>query len=440
MKTKDIKSRLNAEIENITPDVLDAVVKSSYIEKPSAQKSAVRKTLKRPSKKLIGAMLTCCLVLAFAITGLAVFLKPGVKLVSNATYVTVEIGNAAASAAADGEEELPSISFTADSNGKIETFRADNKAGEVVLKAISVDLKAKPLAEGVRLVVEASAKLGYIDVEATAETATACVKFSMAANQKLNILLDDVKIGIESYLKQSGIFAVVSGNAVTREKYVEMIKTFDSSASLDDSIESLNAKMAARKPFYEEEVNSLSLKEDNGLALLEVFARSTLQSFDDLIKLIDARKNALDNVHSDSPEEEYAAVAKLFNKESMNFLEITAKQNIYRLIDITTLQKWRNDLEEYIKNAAELETSIGSILTNINTALGAISELSGYIISEIPDNIAELGDYILTTAQTKAQNLESFYRDTFNKPRNAISDAEYANFTAKFKQVKEKNI
>ena len=203
MNRKSLKNRLNSEIAALTPDVLDDVVESSYIEKPVVD--ARQRVKKAPSKRLTAVAWSFCalLIVAGVCTGLILGLNKNNPPVSNATYVTMSVeNNSVASAAVVGETDNPSVSFTADSENTVETVMADNEGGKQILATVadSQQLKGKKLHEATELVVDAAARIGYIDVTATADTATSEIKSKIAstADVKINDVLSGVKSNVQN--------------------------------------------------------------------------------------------------------------------------------------------------------------------------------------------------------------------------------------------------
>lgn len=138
MNNKDLKNRLKSEIESITPRVYDNVVQSSYIEKP------VVKTKKAGASKafrIATSAVACVLIMAIAITcGVLFAPKKDNSPISNYYYVQVSAGADKATAAADEKTDGAKITLTLNSEETVETVRAENMDGDMILH-LSGELK-----------------------------------------------------------------------------------------------------------------------------------------------------------------------------------------------------------------------------------------------------------------------------------------------------------
>lgn len=398
MNSKKLKNKLNAEIGRITPDVLQNVVNSSYIEKPT-QGGAAKTKKKFSPRRITAVAVSCCAVLLVVGICLGVFMtgEKEVAVVSNASYVTVSVIENGASAAEAGVTSAPSVSFTADNANKIETVRADNEGGRQLLDAVNGEnvLIGKSLADGAKDLAEAAAKLGYIDVTAAADEQSAYVEIKIAATAdvKLNVVKAEIKSNVTSFFKQSGIYAYVSDTSYTREELVSEIGTFDNTVSLSDAMSTLNAKMAERKSYYDE----LAAQADNReVGLFKVYSATLIQSIDELI-------------------------AKL-NKE-YDFITVgilnSIKDTITAVTDITSAA------------ISGIKSAVSNYISTLMNMAGVDDKISGYL-SSVPDNLEELGDYLNSVSARRVRERIDAYSDAFNNQRPVISDTEYETFEKDF--------
>lgn len=412
MNRKSLKNRLNSEIAALTPDVLDDVVESSYIEKPAV--GARQRAKKAPSKRLTAVALSCCAVLIVAgvCTGLILGLNKNNPPVSNATYVTMSVeNNSVASAAEVGETDNPSVSFTADSENTVETVRADNEGGKQILATVadSQQLKGKKLHEATELVVDAAARIGYIDVTATADTATSEIKIKIAstADVKINDVLSVVKSNVQNYLKKKGIYAYVSDKAYTKEELVAEINIFDKSATLSSLVSDLTEAMAKRKPYYEEAV---SVSSNADITLLSEYVRAAVGCVDEFIN-------------------DY--------------------QSYYLLLDgyLDPLKTKMEELLSVIDSLVSLDEISDVVVSAINAAKGIISNtvsgllsmvpevvknVIGSYVASVPSNVNELGEYLEAVANRHAEKMYNQFKDAYDSAREPISDEAYIEFSLKF--------
>lgn len=409
MNKKTLKNRLNSEIAELTPDALDAVVNSSYIEKPVVREKGAAK--RRPSRRLTAVAISCCALLLVAGIGLAVYFATDrdVKPVSNAAYVTMSIEKNDVGAAAAELTENPSVSLTADSAEKVETVRADNEGGKQLLMRADVDIKGKSLAEAARLIAEAAARLGYIDVTATAATADAQISIKIAgtADVKLNDIKANIKSSVESYLKQNGIYAFVSDTAYTVAELVDEISSFDATVSLDAGIGELTAKLAARKPYYEE--------------------RAEVTGNTDIGLLAEYAKVAIDCINEFASD--YQLNYPLFKSQFETLKEMI--DNMLEIIpDIADL----STIPDFKKEA--IDAAKAMVVSAINTVLSIIPEdiatIIGEYIAEVPDTVEELGEYLDAVVGRRSERLYNQYKIAYESAREVISDEAYYDFTLKF--------
>lgn len=232
MNNKDLKNRLKSEIESITPRVYDNVVQSSYIEKP------VVKTKKAGTGKafrIATSAVACVLIMAIAITcGVLFAPKKDNSPISNYYYVQVSAGADKATAAADEKTDGAKITLTLNSEETVETVRAENVDGDMILH-LSGELKGLKFDVATRKINEAARTLKFVDdadglsVSVSGETAESFAKRLRAAF--------DFSLSIKT---------------ISKEDLADRAKKYLQNATSSMSFEQLTAAFAKRKSLLEE--------------------------------------------------------------------------------------------------------------------------------------------------------------------------------------------
>lgn len=232
MKNKDLKNRLKSEIESITPRVYDNVVQSSYIEKPVAK---TKKAGASKAFRIATSAVACVLIMAIAITcGVMFAPKKGNSPISNYYYVQVSAGADKATAAADEKTDGAKITLTLNSEETVETVRAENVDGDMILH-LSGELKGLKFDATTRKINEAARTLKFVDdadglsVSVSGETAESFAKRLRAAF--------DFSLSIKT---------------ISKEDLVNQAKKYLQNATSSMSFEQLTAAFAKRKSLLEE--------------------------------------------------------------------------------------------------------------------------------------------------------------------------------------------
>ena len=227
MNNKDLKNKLKSEIESITPRVYDNVVQSSYIEKP------VAKTKK--AGRIATSAVACVLIMAIAITcGVLFAPKKDNSPISNYYYVQVSAGADKATAAADEKTDGAKITLTLNSDETVETVRAENVDGDMILH-LSGELKGLKFDAATRKINEAARTLKFVDdadglsVSVSGETAESFAKRLRAAF--------DFSLSIKT---------------ISKEDLANQAKKYLQNATSSMSFEQLTAAFAKRKSLLEE--------------------------------------------------------------------------------------------------------------------------------------------------------------------------------------------
>lgn len=232
MKNKDLKNKLKSEIESITPRVYDNVVQSSYIEKPVAK---TKKAGASKAFRIATSAVACVLIMAIAITcGVLFAPKKDNSPISNYYYVQVSAGADKATAAADEKTDCAKITLTLNSEETVETVRAENVDGDMILH-LSGELKGLKFDVATRKINEAARTLKFVDdadglsVSVSGETAESFAKRLLTAF--------DFSLSIKT---------------ISKEDLVDLAKKYLQNATSSMSFEQLTAAFAKRKSLLEE--------------------------------------------------------------------------------------------------------------------------------------------------------------------------------------------
>lgn len=232
MNNKDLKNRLKSEIESITPRVYDNVVQSSYIEKPVAK---TKKAGASKAFRIATSAVACVLIMAIAITcGVMFAPKKDNSPISNYYYVQVSAGADKATAAAGEKTDGAKITLTLNSEETVETVRAENVDGDMILH-LSGELKGLKFDATTRKINEAARTLKFVDdtdglsVSVSGETAESFAKRLRATF--------DFSLSIKT---------------ISKEDLVNQAKKYLQNATSSMSFEQLTAAFAERKSLLEE--------------------------------------------------------------------------------------------------------------------------------------------------------------------------------------------
>lgn len=232
MNNKDLKNKLKSEIESITPRVYDNVVQSSYIEKPVAK---TKKAGASKAFRIATSAVACVLIMAIAITcGVLFAPKKDNSPISNYYYVQVSAGADKATAAADEKTDGAKITLTLNSEETVETVRAENVDGDMILHILG-ELKGLKFDATTRKINEAARTLKFVDdadglsVSVSGETAESFAKRLRAAF--------DFSLSIKT---------------ISKEDLVNQAKKYLQNATSSMSFEQLTAAFAERKSLLEE--------------------------------------------------------------------------------------------------------------------------------------------------------------------------------------------
>ncbi len=320
MKNKDLKNRLKSEIESITPRVYDNVVQSSYIEKPVAK---TKKAGASKAFRIATSAVACVLIMAIAITcGVMFAPKKDNSPISNYYYVQVSAGADKATAAADEKTDGAKITLTLNSEETVETVRAENVDGDMILH-LSGELKGLKFDVATRKINEAARTLKFVDdadglsVSVSGETAESFAKRLRAAF--------DFSLSIKT---------------ISKEDLADLAKKYLQTATSSMSFEQLTAAFAKRKSLLEESwrgdrsifsdiycqiaVAQLSDIKNSGFDVFKEFVRGSYKEMIESLKRIESSCEKL------GLTEVQAKVAEIrISLENIDFAKIKALYDNY---------------------------------------------------------------------------------------------------------------
>lgn len=320
MKNKDLKNRLKSEIESITPRVYDNVVQSSYIEKPVAK---TKKAGASKAFRIATSAVACVLIMAIAITcGVLLAPKKDNSPISNYYYVQVSAGADKATAAADEKTDGAKITLTLNSEETVETVRAENVDGDMILH-LSDELKGLKFDVATRKINEAARTLKFVDdadglsVSVSGETAESFAKRLRAAF--------DFSLSIKT---------------ISKEDLANQAKKYLQNATSSMSFEQLTAAFAKRKSLLEESwlgdrslfsdiycqiaVAQLSDIKNSGFDVFKEFVRGSYKEMIESLKRIESMCENL------GLTEVQAKVAEIrISLENIDFAKIKAMYDKY---------------------------------------------------------------------------------------------------------------
>lgn len=297
MNNKDLKNKLKSEIESITPRVYDNVVQSSYIEKPVAK---TKKAGASKAFRIATSAMACVLIMAIAITcGVMFAPKKDNSPISNYYYVQVSAGADKATAAADEKTDGAKITLTLNSEETVETVRAENVDGDMILH-LSGELKGLKFDATTRKINEAARTLKFVDdadglsVSVSGETADSFAKRLLTAF--------DFSLSIKT---------------ISKEDLANQAKKYLQNATSSMSFEQLTSAFAKRKSLLEEswdgdksifsdvyfnyaEEKLSALMQSSGL---EVFKKFVKGNYDDMIEKLSEIESMLPSPWKEQVEE-----------------------------------------------------------------------------------------------------------------------------------------
>lgn len=320
MNNKDLKNKLKSEIESITPRVYDNVVQSSYIEKPVAK---TKKAGASKAFRIATSAVACVLIMAIAITcGVMFAPKKDNSPISNYYYVQVSAGADKATAAADEKTDGAKITLTLNSEETVETVRAENVDGDMILH-LSGELKGLNFDAATRKINEAARTLKFVDdadglsVSVSGETAESFAKRLRAAF--------DFSLSIKT---------------ISKEDLANQAKKYLQNATSSMSFEQLTAAFAKRKSLLEESwrgdrsifsdiycqiaVAQLSDIKNSGFDVFKEFVRGSYKEMIESLKRIESKCENL------GLTEVQAKVAEIrISLENIDFSKIKALYDNY---------------------------------------------------------------------------------------------------------------
>lgn len=317
MNNKDLKNKLKSEIESITPRVYDNVVQSSYIEKPVAK---TKKAGAGKAFRIATSAVACVLIMAIAITcGVLFAPKKDNSPISNYYYVQVSAGADKATAAADEKTDGAKITLTLNSEETVETVRAENVDGDMILH-LSGELKGLKFDAATKKINEAARTLKFVD---DADGLSVSVSGDTA----------------ESFAKRlsSAFDFSLSIKTISKEDLANRAKEYLQNATSSMSFEQLTAAFAKRKSLLEESwLGDRSLFSDvyykyAKAQLSDIMQNSGLDVFKEFVRgSYDEMLDKLEQIEERLPSPWKEQVAKIRNSlENIDFAKIKAMYDNY---------------------------------------------------------------------------------------------------------------
>lgn len=447
MKTRELKNRLNKEIDTMyVPDVLGNVVANSKIEGKTKKE---KKTAFSLNWKKATVALATCAVLIFSIIGI-VFLANrqtdiGGGVVANSTYMTLDIN--------------PSVSFIADSNRKITSVRAENADAEAVLSQIDGGLIGKSLEDGMESFVDTAARLGFINLEATTE-APDIIRLSTITENETSDAQNIVQAKLQAYFGNKGLYTLVYTASISKNELVQLAQTVDASADLSKDISHLTALLANRRSILEEKYADFCNNYSSSEALKAVYLYTLLEEkFDEFFAYANAM-TALDvanqavieksklslydgfyflNKTTLDPElgkavadfkKAYRNCLYVFGLEDKTLSEVYLKTNlaIYANISEEALQLYRDKADEVLLKIKTKAEAIDAVLAKIQTEFSAILSLIPDLVEGLEKIPASLNEMLSAHAQSIKLNAEdraNSYLDIYNIKREQLNNSDF---------------
>lgn len=260
MRNREIENRLRRETESILPDVCGKVAERGRIDvgpSPEPPRPDRREFL---AKRLLPAVAVACAAILIVVLGVVLWTDP----VPASTFLTVEVcgdspGEAVAAAAGTAVSG-PSISLTADSRNVIDSVRADNESGIVVLKDSEIRdgsvartvLTGMRLREGAGLIASVFVKLGYVN---GGKDVYVRVTVAGEKEKKAGRLGEAVSKEMERRFKRENVSADVKTGVYEKEELRKLAE--ECGIKPGDTIAEITAELAERKDFVAEKVDRL---------------------------------------------------------------------------------------------------------------------------------------------------------------------------------------
>lgn len=368
MRNREIEERLRRETEAASPDVYENVVRRCGIstERPADAGRPERRDI------LLKRVLPALAVAAVAIIVVVLGAVLGAAPVPTSTFLTVEVcgtdGEGAAAASADSEGSGPSISFTADSRNVIDSVRANNNSGKVVLMDSEIKrnagrqtaLKGRKLREGAGILASVFVKLGYVG-----EKKDVYIRITAAGDEKKKAerLGETVSREIGKRLKKENVSVDVKTGLYDKENLKKLAE--ESGRAAGETIAEIIDELAERKDYVAEKVDKL--KED---------ARKTEKKEEDAV--YDAMREQL---HKDVEERLEDADEK--TKEALENLKAKLEEDAEK----DGPDKKEQDIEEILR---------GLGFDTVSFETGSF---------EIPETFEELAAFMEKAAEKRAEEL-----------------------------------
>ena len=461
---KTLKNRWETELDNAVPalseDLKNApIVKAECVETRENTKQTVWASLVgffariyrklRTDKKWFSAcltagvacLLTVCIVLPLAVGGID---KPVAS--GTADVVAVEIN--------------PRALFGVDSKGNVTKVVAANADADVILSkdARVKELLGKPVEESVRLFVDYAARLGYIDLAATAAAPDAVRISAYSENNRLGA----INGALRTYFQEMGAFVAVVENKTTESALAAnfgltiaenspLIKDMESMSVLYSHRQAEGKDEAALETLYRENVPLATVKPCVESVLQENVARIEKNQAD--IEAIVAQNEAIKR-HEDNPMAILDGM-DYWTLQYLGFEEYTAEFNAELAKMETLLSAYESDYDVVIESYTDLReaqakceamplavltellldftlevfsehfTGLIELLENIGVDMSGISK-----VYEAPTTVADYAKKMREYANLRYEELKDAYADVYESEHTAIAEQDYEDCVA----------
>ena len=432
---KNWKKMWQEELDNITPELSEEVKNAPIPTQRQAVTSfgdvAVKSRYNQRNLIIIVTAVVLCLVIVGTIIALTATPKNGL--------FTVEIN--------------PAISLVTDKHGNVTNVIASNADADVILSSQEArsNMVGKSIDKAVEYYVDCAARLGYIDLDAVGSA----VRVSAYADKNADKALRNISSSLQSYFAEKGVFAVVVADAVDARQYCERsgLQSGTSVNKIADILRRTETLTVSRNAQSMTDEQRQSVYEGLIGEQLNVNIVESIIGQLDTIELcyVDIQKlyslNERIDVHDGNDawlfKDYWRVKDKTFDDDSLNSLisemETALKDystkygvEINSVIQLSMAKKCLESFEDDIKPLLNL---LGDkILDMFSDTISVVVEFSGLVDFKLAELISlpkTVDEYLSKTEQvlqTAFGNRAAEFGETYDKAREAISDADYGAF------------
>lgn len=432
---KNWKKMWQEELDNITPELSEEVKNAPIPTQRQPVTSfgdvAVKSRYNQRNLIIIVTAVVLCLVIVGTIITLTATPKNGLY--------TVEIN--------------PSISLVTDKHGNVTNVIASNADADVILSSQEArsNMVGKSIDKAVKYYVDCAARLGYIDLDAVGSA----VRVSAFAGKNTDKTLKNISSSLQSYFAEKGVFAVVVADAVDARQYCERsgLQSETSANKIADIMRRTETLTASRNAQSMTDEQRQSAYEALIGEQLNVNIMESIMGQLDIIELCYVDIQKLYSLNEQIEEHDgndawlfkdyWSVKDKSFDDENLNSLIAEMKTalngysmkygvEIHSAIQLSVAKDGLKYFEEQIKPLLNL---LGDkILEMFSDTISVVVEFSGLVDFKLAELISlpkTVDEYLSKTEQvlqTAFNNRASEFGETYDKAREAISDADYGAF------------